>query len=301
MKISDLCQGTIHRPRPYTLVLQLRRNLLKVNLKKMVKSSTLKIGTRNFSDHKNLFRIRSQRANKRESIINHKRHLFSTRHRSIQHSADSIIITSEKPCHHHVAKSKLKTLRKNAPLSEEDFSRFAYQLDLECNSFKIVAETTQHIRKLLSVEVDPPIEKVIRSGAVPFLMQLLDTTDIEKYFIVKGLQRSNVKTSPRGGITKSQLFRLQINACWAITNIVSGTSENVQYVVELGCVPLLVQLLSSEDDALNDQAVWAIGNIAGDSVVLRDYVLELGTMQQIVKLMQGKGFILTLQRNGKFC
>ena len=266
--------------------------LAEFNLKKMVKSPTLKIGTRNFSDHKNLLRIRSQRANKRESIINHKRHLFTT------HS-DTDRTRSEP--YNHVTKPSLKTLRKNTPLSEEDFSRFANRLDLECNSFEIVAEMTQRIRKIVSVEVNPPIEKIIRSGAVPFLMQLLDTKEIEKYFMVKGQQRSNVKTSPKKSITKSQLFRLQINACWAITNIAGGTTDHAQYVVEYGCVPLLIQLLSSEDDELREQAVWAIKNIAGDSVKLRNYVLELGVMKHIVELMQKKCEKLTLQRNGKLC
>jgi len=46
--------------------------------------------------------------------------------------------------------NSLKTLRKNAPLSEED---------LKCNSFHIVAETMECIRKLLSIELFPPIEK----------------------------------------------------------------------------------------------------------------------------------------------
>ena len=261
----------------------------------MVKSPTLKIATRNFSDHKNLFRIRSQRAKKRDDIINHKRHLFTTRSTQQHSDTDRIIITSEAPCHHRVMKSSLKTLRKNAPISEEDFSQFTYQLDLEWNSFQIVAETTERIRKMLSVEVDPPIEKVIRSGAVPFLMQLLDTTEIEKYYTINEQPTSKSKTS----ITKNQLFRLQTNATWAITNIASGTSEHVQYIIELGCVPLLVQLLSSEDDELKDQAVWAIGNIGGESVVLRDYVLELGAMKHLVELMQEKRYKVSLQRNGK--
>ena len=192
----------------------------------------------------------------------------------------------------------MKTLRKSTPPSEEDFSRFANHLDLECNSFQTVAETTERIRKLLSIGVHSNIEKIIRSGAVPFLMQLLDTKEIEKHYVIHG-QIECVHRRPKTSISKYQLFQLQLDACWAITNIVSGTSENTRYIVELGCVPLLIQLLSSEDDELNEQAVWAIRNIAGDSIVFRDYVLELGVMDRIVELMKDKRYKLSFQRNGK--
>ena len=193
----------------------------------MVKSPTLKIGTRN-SDHKHPFRNRSQRANKRESIINHKRQLFTT-----------LSDTNRGFHHHHVTKSSLKTLRNNAPLSEEDFPRFAYQLDLEWNSFRIVAETTQRIRQIVSIEGIAHIEKLIRSGAVPYLMELLDTKEIEKYYTINEQNHCRSKTS----ISKHQLFQLQANACWIITNIAGGTSEHARYVVELGCVPLFTTLI----------------------------------------------------------
>ena len=245
-------------------------------MKKMTKSPTLKIA--NFSDHKHLLGIRSQRAKQRESITNHKRLIYST------HS-EAHCLTSEEPCHYHHAKPSLKTLRKNAPLSEEDFSRFVYQLDLGCNSFQIVSETTRRIRKMLSVERSPPIDKVIRSGAVPYLMRLLDAKEIEKYYHVVVNEQNASELRSKMRISKSQLSQLQVDATWAITNIVSGTSDHARYIVELGCVPLLMQLLSSEDDELKEQTAWAIGNIAGDSVLLRNYVLELGGMDRIVNMM----------------
>ena len=95
----------------------------------------------------------------------------------------------------------------------------------------------------------------------------------------------NCKSKPRG----------------PLQTLLGGTFEHAQYVVECGCVSMLIQLLSSENDELKEQAVWAIKNIAGDSLKLRDCVLELGAMKHLVELMQKKCEKLTLQRNGKLC
>lgn len=56
---------------------------------------------------------------------------------------------------------------------------------------------------------------------------------------------------------------IQFEAAWAITNIVSGTSEETTVVVESGGLPPLIQLLKSKDPKVAEQATWAIGNIIG--------------------------------------
>ena len=56
---------------------------------------------------------------------------------------------------------------------------------------------------------------------------------------------------------------LQFEAAWAITNILSGPSREIdEFVIYLGVVPIFINLVSSKHDEVQEQAVWALGNIA---------------------------------------
>eukprot|EP00276_Gloeochaete_wittrockiana_P022182 CAMPEP_0184335368 /NCGR_PEP_ID=MMETSP1089-20130417/3939_1 /TAXON_ID=38269 ORGANISM="Gloeochaete wittrockiana, Strain SAG46.84" /NCGR_SAMPLE_ID=MMETSP1089 /ASSEMBLY_ACC=CAM_ASM_000445 /LENGTH=504 /DNA_ID=CAMNT_0026659987 /DNA_START=67 /DNA_END=1581 /DNA_ORIENTATION=- len=120
-------------------------------------------------------------------------------------------------------------------------------------------QAVEAIRKLLAIAVKPPIDDVLRSGVVPHLINLL--------------------ASPNP--------KLQFEACWAITNIASGSSAQTNAIVDLGAVPNIVGLLSSFDIQVRDQAVWALGNIAGDSARCRDIVLSQNyILDRVIALVQ---------------
>jgi len=63
---------------------------------------------------------------------------------------------------------------------------------------------------------------------------------------------------------------IQVEACWCITNMASGTSEQCASLVEKGVIPIIVQLLDSNFVTMLEQAIWCVGNIAGDCVSYRD-------------------------------
>ncbi|KAG2379162.1 hypothetical protein C9374_007800 [Naegleria lovaniensis] len=184
--------------------------------------------------------------------------------------------------------------RKRAPVSNQvrDLSVLVASLDLEWNNFQTVMESTQRFRRLLSIERNPPIDEVIISGAVPYFVQFLDIGEIQKYYNCDfgdspkppGFKESAVDEGKKT-ISAFQIHQLQFEATWAITNIASGTSEHTRYVVELDCVPKIINLLSSENDDVRQQSVWALGNIAGDSAALRDLVLTKGAMSKVLKLI----------------
>jgi importin subunit alpha-1 len=121
---------------------------------------------------------------------------------------------------------------------------------------RVVLHGTMMIRKILAVKSNPPIEDVIHSGAVPDLVRLLGRTDD---------------------------FNIMYEACWAVSNIVSGTEADARYVIELNAVPPIIVQLSCPSDTVREQAAWAIGNLAGESVAVRDMLLHNhGAMQALL-------------------
>mmetsp|Transcript_19747 Transcript_19747/g.50133 ORF Transcript_19747/g.50133 Transcript_19747/m.50133 type:complete len:532 (+) Transcript_19747:94-1689(+) len=138
------------------------------------------------------------------------------------------------------------------------------------NDEAAVVEAVRALRKILSIEKNPPIAEVISTGVVPRLTQFL---------------RCESNTV------------LQFEAAWALTNIASGTSEQTRVVIEQGCVPLFVYLLRSPSEDVREQAIWALGNIAGDSSECRDLVLKAGAMTNIVYCLANTEN-LSMLRNG---
>lgn len=116
-------------------------------------------------------------------------------------------------------------------------------------------EAVVKIRKLLSVERNPPLEEAIAAGAVPHLV---------------AMAAQDVHASAK------------FEALWALTNIASGTSAHTKVVMESGAVPAGVQALSSPNLDVVEQAVWLLGNIAGDSVQARDMLLDAGIMPPLL-------------------
>ncbi|KCV69308.1 hypothetical protein H696_03740 [Fonticula alba] len=128
---------------------------------------------------------------------------------------------------------------------------------LRSNDPVVQQETISTFRRLLSAQVDPPIQGVIDAGAVDLFVHFL----------------------------RSDNPNLQFEAAWALTNIASGSSEQTAVVISAGAVAIFVDLLRSPSEDVREQAVWALGNIAGDSSACRDFVISSGALKPLLELL----------------
>jgi importin subunit alpha-1 len=63
--------------------------------------------------------------------------------------------------------------------------------------------------------------------------------------------------------------KLQLEACWVITNIAAESEENVKFLVSYRAIPKLRRIFFySPHEEIRDQSAWALSNIAADSVQL---------------------------------
>jgi len=140
---------------------------------------------------------------------------------------------------------------------------------IDSNNRQVQYEKTMQVRKMLSIEMNPPIQHIIDAGIVPKLVAFLRCADHPG---------------------------LQFEASWALTNIASGTTEHTREVIKNGAVPIFISLLASPSEDVREQAVWALGNIAGDSTECRNMVLQAGILQPLLVLCDQNSKI-TLLRN----
>ena len=114
------------------------------------------------------------------------------------------------------------------------------------------------LRRLLSIENEPPVQIVIDLGLVPRILELVQLGEAPK---------------------------LQFEAAWCITNIASGEHDHVQLLVDRGAVEVLVKLLASQQADVVEQVIWALGNISGDNARVRDLVINAGAVEPISQIV----------------
>lgn len=128
-------------------------------------------------------------------------------------------------------------------------------------------DSATKLRKILSMELNPPIQEVIDCGAVPIFVDML-----------------------RPGSSDSVHPSIQFESAWALTNIASGTSAHTATVIDSGAIPVFVSLLTLSNNCdVREQAAWALGNIAGDSPRCRDLVLNANALKPLLLQLKKAG------------
>ncbi len=161
----------------------------------------------------------------------------------------------------------LNKKREATQKNEGGFSFVGLRNRLYSSDLNEIHKAAYECRMALSTEHNPPIQNVLDAGLLGRCAEMLSTSfynNLENYDI-------------------SLVKKTRVEAAWIITNIASGTSEQTAAIVEVGCVPLFVNMLKEGDDTVVDQAVWALGNIAGDCEMTRDSVLH----EDIIPILEG--------------
>ena len=76
---------------------------------------------------------------------------------------------------------------------------------------------------------------------------------------------------------------MQSEAAWALSIITAGNSLQTSCVVDAGASPVLVDLLTSPCENVQEQAVCCLGNIAIDGSEFRDLVLDHGILTPLIR------------------
>lgn len=119
-------------------------------------------------------------------------------------------------------------------------------------------EATKGFRQMISIKRDAVSQELIKKEIIPILLQFLK---------------------------KATFPALQVEALWALTNLAAGSSEQTQLLIKHNAVPILVDLLKSNNREILEQTVWVLGNIAGDDVTARDSVLKAGALPLLLSWM----------------
>eukprot|EP00403_Amphidinium_massartii_P027028 CAMPEP_0178387710 /NCGR_PEP_ID=MMETSP0689_2-20121128/9213_1 /TAXON_ID=160604 /ORGANISM="Amphidinium massartii, Strain CS-259" /LENGTH=583 /DNA_ID=CAMNT_0020008081 /DNA_START=66 /DNA_END=1817 /DNA_ORIENTATION=+ len=77
-----------------------------------------------------------------------------------------------------------------------------------------------------------------------------------------------------------------IDICWACAHISDGPNERAHVIVELGCVPMLVNHLDNTSNSVRVPALRALGNLASSNDVDTQAVLDAGFLSRVSVLME---------------
>ena len=104
------------------------------------------------------------------------------------------------------------------------------------------------LRKLLAIEVNPPIHEVISSNIAASLITM--------------------------AYTRPKEFAFEVS--WVLCNIGSGDGTCTKYLLDINCLEFFDKIFYLDPNSfdLRDQIVWAIGNIAGESIHCRDLIIR---------------------------
>ncbi|KAG2392887.1 hypothetical protein C9374_009464 [Naegleria lovaniensis] len=131
------------------------------------------------------------------------------------------------------------------------------------------------VRKLVSLEFNPPLNDVVNCDLVPFLFKILHFGIVQEY------RRLYDPTSSFSSVLVTLWRELIFEASWILTNVASGAPAHTQTVVgntepsitSMSSIQTLLMLLHIDSQEIKQQTLWSLANITGDNATYRDAVI----------------------------
>ncbi|KAF0980883.1 hypothetical protein FDP41_012671 [Naegleria fowleri] len=196
-----------------------------------------------------------------------------------------------------------KSLRKQIPVSEyrENVFKVAktllsytpmFSTFVECSNSKspVPSSSASHnnvqamqhvlallmiVRKLVSLEFNPPLNDVVNCDLVPFLFKILHFGIVQEY------RRLYDPSCSFSSVLVTLWRELIFEASWILTNVASGAPAHTQTVVgntdpsitSMSSIQTLLMLLHIDSQEIKQQTLWSLANITGDNASYRDSVI----------------------------
>ena len=185
------------------------------------------------------------RRSERMNIINRKRFMHRRENDIAQVNHDPYSYLKNEPNGQAIIDMIKATLQE--PVSVQEIDQYVEMIRSDDRVGKIRGAIK--LRMVLSIKQDTPLQAVIDTNVVQDLVRIAKKESNEEAY-------------------------LRIEASWCLTNLATGTSLQVQSLIEKGVADLFVEILTENNLSLIEQAVWGIGNIAGDCIGFRDMLLS---------------------------
>jgi hypothetical protein len=92
--------------------------------------------------------------------------------------------------------------------------------------------------------------------------------------------------------------QLQYETAWLVGNLFTGSSSEIESLINHGCFSGLTYMLNSSITEVKEQAFWALGNMATDSSKFRDLLLEASVFSNLVKIVMSLNTPVRLLKQG---
>jgi importin subunit alpha-1/8 len=145
---------------------------------------------------------------------------------------------------------------------------------------------------------------VLGHGVVDQLLQIIQSAELEISFLrnivwlMSNLCRNKNPTPPFDKVKQllpalSKLLEhsdkmILSDVCWALSYVTDDTPEKIQAVVDSGCIPRLVCLLTCDDPAIVTPALRSVGNIVTGDDRQTDQVIAANVLPNLVQLLEHK-------------
>ncbi|KAJ6240798.1 importin subunit alpha-4 [Anaeramoeba flamelloides] len=143
----------------------------------------------------------------------------------------------------------------------------------------------QNLRTIVSTEDEPPMDEIIFSGVIPYIMNFMkdDSNNLlqvkDAFPIFYDLLRH-----------KDQ--EICSSALWGLSWFSTGELENIQTIIELGIVPIIIEQLKNNNNKVYIPCIKILGNISSGTDLQTQVVIDNGFLPILKDFLKDENPIL---------